>query len=71
MVKREETPFFKFCDQNEVLICMPQYRMKPWPQMSYDLVFQINQGTIFSYNILKTPKARQKNDFGFVKVQVL
>ena len=54
MIEGEETDFVY--DLNETLIRMSKNRMEACPQMSYDLIFQSNQGPIFSCHIKKMPK---------------
>ena len=44
--------------------------MEACPQMKFKLVVQRKEGHIFSYHVPKRPKAQNKIDFWYSKVQV-
>ena len=67
---RGRTTFFRLCDQNETLIFMAKFSMKPCLQMSYELVFQRKEGHIFSYHVPKQLNVLKKVYFQYFKVQV-
>ena len=68
--RRGRTTFFRFCDSNETFIFMAKFSMEACLQMSYELVFQREEGHILSYHVPITSNVLKKIYFWYFKVQV-